>query len=92
MKVLNVRIKDETGGTQSIRIEAHDRSILICPEGYGEKSAKDGEGAPIMIEKYDGKLRVIVWSDINLEDPTHTIEMEGAKEDNRKVETVPETP
>lgn len=90
MKVMDVRIKDETGGTQSVRIESHSHHIVIRPKGYGDACSKDGDGFPIMIEKYDGKLRVILWGDINMQDPTHTIDMEGAREDNRKVETVPE--
>ena len=90
MKSMDVRIKDGPVDTQDIRIEAHDNCILIRPEGYGEKTMDNGQGSPIMIERYNGKLRVILWGDINMEDPTDTIEMEGAREDKRKVETVPE--
>ncbi len=33
----------------------------------------------VCIEIYDGQLRVIVWSDIDQEDPTHSINLEGAR-------------
>ena len=32
-----------------------------------------------MIEAWDGELRVIVWGDINQEDLTHIISLEGAR-------------
>jgi len=43
----------------------------------------DGQGSPILVEVADGKLRVVCWSDINEEDPTHIISMEKAREDLR---------
>ena len=85
-KYIDARIKDVSGKSHDIRIEVWPQSILIRPEGYGEKTVVDGQGSPIMIENYDGRLRVIIWGDINREDPTHIINMEGAREDKRKVE------
>lgn len=58
--------------------------VLLAFEGYGEKTAADGHGQPVMIElDQDDKPRVIVWSDINREEPTHVIDLEGAREDAR---------
>jgi len=57
---------------------------LIGAEGYGEKTAAEGCGHPVVIEFYKGELRLLVWSDINSEDPTHTISLEGAREDARE--------
>lgn len=59
------------------------RDVGIAVEGYGDHYSKDGEGIPILMEYYDGKLRLLVWSDINSEDPTHIIDMDKAREDNR---------
>ena len=44
----------------------------------------DGDYAPIVIEWYDGAPRILIWSDINDQDPTHVIDMRNALESNRK--------
>lgn len=83
-KTMNVRLKDNNGDTHDIRIEAFEHNIIIIPEGYGEKTAQDGHGSPVMLDCYNGKLEMCLWNDINTEDPI-IIDMEGAKENNRKV-------
>ena len=40
-------------------------------------SPAEGHGTPVFIELYKGELRVIVWADINQEDPTHIIPLGG---------------
>ena len=60
------------GGQLGIRIE-----------GYGDKCSADGKGQPIMLDYMANRLEVVVWSNINEEDPTHYIKMEGAMEKNR---------
>ena len=60
-------------------ISLNNGSIYIKPEGYEDKHG----GQPIMIECYDGDLRVLVWSDINAEDPTHIISLSEAREEKR---------
>jgi hypothetical protein len=57
--------------------------LLIHVEGYGDKCSINGEGQPIMLDWMAGRLEVIVWSNINEEDPTHYIRMEGAMESER---------
>ena len=37
----------------------------------------------VAIEIWHGELRLLVWADINQEDPTHTISLEGARETKR---------
>ena len=39
--------------------------------------------APILLERHDGKLRLVVWADINEQEPTHIIDLSGALESNR---------
>jgi len=63
--------------------EHTDGYINIFVEGYGDKYSVDGAGSPITIDFFNNKLQVIVRGDINKEDPTHFIDIEGAKESNR---------
>ena len=83
----------ETEGIRKLKVMVKGSDIglttalLISPEGYGECNALGGKGSPIMLEIWEGKLRLIVWADINQEDPTHIIDLEGARETNRKPET-----
>lgn len=65
--------------------EEHGMSwLLIRPEGYGDLVSDDGKGYPVALEMVDGKLRLVIWGDINNEDPTHVIDLEGAREDARR--------
>jgi len=56
--------------------------IWIQPQGYGEKCAMDDEGWPVGIEIWQGRLRLIVFDDINREDP-QIIDLEKARETAR---------
>ena len=56
--------------------------IWIGAEGYGEKCAMDGEGRPIGMEIWQGRLRLIVFPDINNEEP-QIVDLENAKETAR---------
>lgn len=71
--------------TLSVLVEApvEGSSLLIRPEGMGDLISKKGNGYPIVLELYEGKFLLHVWSDINKEDPTHTIDLSGALESNR---------
>ena len=85
MTNLQTTIKDaETGKELPIRIEVSEQGIFIGAEGYGEQSANAKFATPIMVEYNQGELRVIVWANINKEDPTSIINMMGARESNRK--------
>lgn len=67
-----------------VKVELRPNGISICPKGYGDATSQDGYGSPILIEFWGGELRVVLWSNINEEDPTHTISMERARESNRQ--------
>ena len=67
-----------------VKVELCPQGITVYPKGYGDATSADGYGSPILIEFYSGELRVVLWSDINREDPTHTISMEEARESNRQ--------
>lgn len=85
MDTQSVKLIDQSGEVRplDVTIKHVNGSIFLCPDGYGDACSEDGMGDPIMIEVYDGQVRVILWSDINKEDPTHIINMEKSREDNR---------
>jgi len=57
-------------------------SAEIYIEGMGTYCSKDD--SPIYIEFFDGRWVLCVYSDINQDDPTHTIDLTTALESNRK--------
>lgn len=63
-----------------------DGKIAIFPDGYGDKTSLVGEGCPLLLDYYEGQLQLIVWDDINAEDSSHVISLEGAREDRRRPE------
>ena len=85
-KSLEVRLADadpESLGTVTVRVAASDFTLSICPQGYGDFTSEDGEGCPLMIELYQGHLRVIAFQDINRED-AEILDLTGAREDRRR--------
>ncbi len=67
-----------------VKVELSPKGITIYPKGYGDATSADSYGSPILVEYYGGELRVVLWSDINQEDPTHTVSLEKARESNRQ--------
>ena len=65
-----------------VKILSEGGQIWIGADGYGEKCSVDGEGFTVGIEIWQGKLRLIVFDDINSEDP-QIIDLEKAKESAR---------
>ena len=80
-----VDFESDTRETRQLRIRKSpgDQLIMIGAEGYGECATLEGGGFPIVIEFHEGKFRLMVWGDINEQDPTHVISLEGAREDAR---------
>lgn len=70
-------------GKVDVRVEVSRRYITVTTEGYGDCGNPYPQGVPILIELCGGCLRVVLWSDIANESPTHIIPLEGAKEDKR---------
>ena len=66
------------------KIKIGPSGIEIGFEGYGEATAAIGQGFPIYIELVGSQPRVLVWSDINQEDPTHNISLIEAMESKFK--------
>ena len=86
-KTYTVTIKEQCPDVAPVEIKVNILSeggqIWIQPQGYGEKCAMDDEGWPIGIEIWQGRLRLIVFDDINREEP-HIIDLEKARETARK--------
>ena len=85
---LDLKLTDadpEFSGMLPFRIEASDFAISIYPKGHGDFGSADGHGCPLFLEYYRGCLRVIVFPDINEQDP-QIIDLSGAREDHRSSE------
>jgi hypothetical protein len=86
-KTTEFAIKEQCPDVEPVEIKVNILSeggqIWIQPEGYGEKCAMDDQGWPIGIEIWQGRLRLIVFDDINREDP-QIIDLENAREAARK--------
>lgn len=65
-----------------VKIISKGGQIWIQPKGYGEKCVMDGEGYPVGMEIWQGKLRLIVFDDINNE-KAKIIDLEKARESAR---------
>jgi hypothetical protein len=83
-----VALKDvaDKPGTTTVRIsvEKDNLALVIHPEGTG---TWDGPYAPILLERNYGSTRLLVWADINQQDPTHVIDLFNALETNRSADT-----
>ena len=85
MNISKFTLTDQESGN-TIQCEArHDRysGLFLRFNGYGEASAEDGDGFPVLIEFYNNKLQVAVWNDINKQDPI-IIPLDKAKESLRE--------
>jgi len=84
MRTMKIQLRDiDLNRDQTpldVVIRADSEGIAICPKGYGDACSCKGGGMPVFLQLYDGQLMLSVWSDINKEDPTHDISLEGAKE------------
>ena len=68
-------------GTIPVRIVSNQSAISIFPEGYGDFGSAEGHGCPVFLELYQGRLRLIVFPDINDQDPT-IIDLEAARDEH----------
>lgn len=82
-------VKEQSTGYPETTIPIHlvceEGQLWIQPQDYGEKNAEDGEGFPVGIEIWQGKLRLIVFDDIHSDTP-QIIDLEKARESRRAKE------
>ena len=57
--------------------------IDVHVKGYRTSCYEDDVGIPIFIEKYDGELLIRAYGDINSDEPTHNVSLEGARLEKR---------
>ena len=85
-KTFNIVLKEQCADVpqSQIRVRLLGASGLLWlqPEGYGDKCSADGHGAPVGLEIWQGRLRVIVFDDIN-EEEARFIDLENARETAR---------
>jgi len=67
-------------GSLPIKIVSNDSAISIFPEGYGDFGSAPGHGFPVFLELYEGRLRLVVFPDINDQEPT-IIALEAARDE-----------
>ena len=79
-----LRDKSANDKELQVKVENGHTSVYLCPQGYGDGCSEDGFGCPVMLEIWEGELRLVVWGDINQQDPTHIISLEGAAENKRE--------
>jgi hypothetical protein len=63
------------------KVSVHAAGIFVSFQDHGVCTEDDAEC--VLVEQIKGEPRVIVWSDINQEDPTHIVEMHGACHDHQ---------
>lgn len=73
-----------------VSVEKDNLALLVTIDGYNVHDSADEAGfrdpgtAPILLERFHGELRLIVWADINNSDPTHIISLKDARTSNRR--------
>lgn len=71
-------ISDKSNKTRT-RTEISNQGVSLGAEGYGDCTDDGIDSKPMLIEKAGGEVRVVVWGDINDEEPTDIIELNGAR-------------
>ena len=73
---------DKNGRRIHVDVSDNNGQLFLRPRGYGDQSSEDGSGWPVLLEIWEGQLRVVLWTDINQADP-QIISMEDALEERR---------
>lgn len=79
-------LEDDEGGSIETWVSIGPTGILFRAKDHPDHGCSAEVGTPLMIDYVSGQLRVMVWSNINQEDPTHIISLAGAHVSNRKEE------
>jgi len=82
-------VKEQSAGYPEATIPIHlvceEGQLWIRVQGYGEKNAGDGEGFPVGIEIWQGKLHLIGFDDIHSDTP-QIVDLEKSRESCRAKE------
>ncbi|MCP4707032.1 MAG: hypothetical protein GY869_00275 [Planctomycetes bacterium] len=84
-----IMLKEQCADSPERQIEVRllyaSGQLWIQPEGYGDKCSADGHGTPVGLEIWQGRLRLILFDDIN-EEAARFIDLEKARETTRQEE------
>jgi len=58
--------------------------LIVMAHGYGDYGSCRGYGSAVVIENYEGSLRLLVWGDINRKDAVQMIDLAPARENARE--------
>lgn len=75
------------GPRQSVTAEFENAGVAILLPGYSDIYTLPEYDSPVVLVEYrDGVPFVVVWADINQEEPTHQISLAGAAKSAAKPE------
>lgn len=75
---------ERTSLTAKVRLAEDKSSILIGVEDCGLAVMPTGANEVVCLEIYEGEPRLLVWADVNSEEPTQIISLAGAAESLRE--------
>lgn len=77
-------INDESDDSKNrqveVKVKADCRGIYIQAKGY----ETDFDDTPIMLEIWNNELRLIIWGEKKMEDPSQIINLEGLRKKSKK--------
>lgn len=76
---------EDRDGLTKVTVRVQRDSVTLGIAGCGVSGMVEGFDEVIYLERYEGGVRLLVWADINKEDPTHFIDLSDAMESNRRV-------
>ena len=77
-------VDNPEGNSLDIKILRGTYGLLLNVNGFTDRTSEDGE--VVLIENRDGVPHIVIWGDINSEDPTHVISLAGAHVPNLHVQ------
>jgi hypothetical protein len=78
---------DEATDYQPINgnVTAFPHGLSVRVNGYTDNASQDDMGELFLLIRQNGDLKLIVFADVNQEEPTHTISLETARNLNREI-------
>jgi len=85
-KTFTITLKEQCADIpeKQIKVKLHSEGgqLWIQPDGYGDKCSAEGHGCPVGLEIWQSRLCLILFDDINEEEP-RIIDLENARETAR---------
>lgn len=74
---------DAPKGDLKVLVRESAGVLTIDAAGHGNCTGPQGDSPIVGLQLSKGRLQILVFGDINSEEPTHTISLEGALESKR---------